>query len=869
MKIKNVLLIVLALFIAACKTTQQTGTQTTASKTEEKKTPEPEIYRASNSRLSDIIHMELRVSFDWDKKYLFGQATLTVKPYFYSTDSLFLDARGMEIKELSLVSGENKSSLQFKNENDSLKIKLNKTYPRDEQYQLYIDYIAKPEELKEVGGSAAIASDKGLYFINADGKEKGKPKQLWTQGETQANSVWFPTIDSPNERMTQEIYITVDTSLVTLSNGALISSIVNTREGSRTDYWKQALPHAPYLAMMAISNFKIVKDKWRNMEVNYYVDAEYENYARQIFGNTPEMLEFFSTKLGVDYPWEKYAQVVAHDYVSGAMENTSATLHGEFIQRDDRALLDETNEEVISHELFHQWFGDLVTTESWSNISLNESFATYGEYLWNEFKYGKDDADFSLNRDLDAYKGQGTARAKHLVRYDYEAQEEVFDVVSYQKGGRVLHMLRKAVGDDAFFKSLQLYLNINKFKPVEVHNLRLAFEEITGRDLNWFFNQWFFDNGHPDLEIKYTYNDSAGMQDVMITQKQDFEKNALFKIPLAIDVYDNSGVTRHDVEINKVAETFSFETNGKPKLVNVDAEKMMVCAKTDNHTNDEWIYQYEHAPLFMDRYEAVQKLGKSYSAGSAPAKVITKALKDNAWAIRKYAIGRCGTIAKSADSSKLRTDLIDMAKNDSKAAVREAALSFLAKNYSGNDLLAVYEQSVNDRSYDVMEKALFNISAIDKEKGLTIVKKSESDGNKRIRNIVANVYSDFGSDENNSFMISAMEGASGGQKYQMTIDYGKFLTRCKPQTIETGLVYLQDIARNASPWYVKLSGIQAMSELSKTCETKAKDNASIDDAARYKELKIKIDDSIKVIKEAETNKQLKKIYGKDNETGGE
>ncbi len=869
MKINFFLLVAAALFIASCKTTQQTGTQQPAPKSEEKKIPEPEIYRASNSRLSDIIHMELRVSFDWEKKYLFGQATLTMKPYFYSTDSLFLNARGMEIKELSLLSGEKKSLLQYKNENDSLKIKLDKTYTRDEQYQLYIDYVAKPDELKEVGGSAAIASDKGLYFINADGKEKRKPRQVWTQGETQANSVWFPTIDSPNERMTQEIYITVDTSLVTLSNGSLISSIVNGREGSRTDYWKQSLPAAPYLAMMAVSNFKIVKDKWRNIEVNHDVDAEYEKYAKQIFGNTPEMIEFFSKKLGVDYAWDKYAQVVVHDYVSGAMENTSATLHGEFMQRDDRALLDETYESVISHELFHQWFGDLVTCESWSNITLNESFATYGEYLWDEYKYGRDEADYGLNKDLDNYKGQGTAREKNLVRFNYENQEEIFDVVSYQKGGRILHMLRKTVGDDAFFKSLQLYLNSNKFKPAEVHNLRLAFEEVTGRDLNWFFNQWYFDNGHPDLDIKYEYVDSTGMQNVMITQKQDFEKNPLFKIPLKVDVYDNSGVTRHDIEINKTSETFSFKTNGKPALVNVDAEKMLVCTKTDNHSNDEWIYQYEQAPLFMDRYEALQKLGKSYSAGSASAKIITKALKDNSWAIRKYAIGRCGTIAKSADSSKLKADLIDMAKNDPKAAVREAALSFLAKNYSGNDLTAFYEQAVNDRSYDVMEKAINNIASIEKEKGLAIVKKFESDENKRVRNIVAGVYAEYGSDENNSFMLTAMESASGGQKYQTTLDYGKFLTRCKPQTIETGLVYLEDVAKNAAPWYVKLSGIQAMSALSKTCETKAKDNTGIDEAARYKELKTKIDNSIKAIKEAETDKNLKKIYGKGDEAGEE
>ena len=262
MKKEKILLCAAVIFIvASCKTTQQTSTQSTSSKTEETKLPEIKIYHASNTRLSDIIHHELRVSFDWYKKYLFGQSTLTIKPYFYSTDSLYLDARGMEIKEVSFYSGSDKKPLDYKYENDSLKIKLDKIYTRDEQYKVYIDYISKPDELKDLGGSTAISSDKGLYFINADGKEKDKPRQIWTQGETQSNSVWFPTIDSPNERMTQEIYITVDTSFVTLSNGLLISSIVNGREGTRTDYWKQTIPAAPYLTMMAISNFKIVKDK--------------------------------------------------------------------------------------------------------------------------------------------------------------------------------------------------------------------------------------------------------------------------------------------------------------------------------------------------------------------------------------------------------------------------------------------------------------------------------------------------------------------------------------------------------------------------------------------------------------------------------
>ncbi len=864
MKAKILFLSCIIFLAISCKTTKQSTTQTSPVKTEEKKIPQLRVYHSSNTRLSDILHQELRVSFDWDKKHLFGESALTIKPYFYSTDSLYLNARGMEIKEVSLLSGENKNPLDYKYENDSLKIKLDKTYSRDEEYKIYVDYISKPEELKDLGGSDAISSDKGLYFINPDGKEKDKPRQIWTQGETQSNSVWFPTIDSPNERMTQEIYITVDTSYVTLSNGLLVSSIVNSREGTRTDYWRQTVPAAPYLTMMAISNFKIVKDKWRNKEVSYYVDPEYEKYAKMIFGNTPEMIEFFSKKLGVDFAWEKYAQVVVHDYVSGAMENASATLHGEFMQRDDRALLDETHEDVVSHELFHQWFGDLVTCESWSNIPLNESFATYGEYLWNENKYGREEADYGLMNDLSRYLSHAKNNDASLVRYDYESREEIFDAITYQKGGRILHMLRKYAGDDAFFNSLNLYLATNKFKPVEIHNLRLAFEEVTGQDLNWFFNQWFFNHGHPDLNINYSYDDNSKTESVIIEQKQNFEKDSLFSLPFAIDIYTNGKATRYNAWIKHVNDTFTFKTESKPDLVNVDAEKMLVCTKKDNHTTGEWIYQYMHAPLFLDRYEAIQKLGKNYDAESESAKIIMSALNDKFWGIRNLAIKNIGTLAK-AKKEDVKKILIDLAKNDPKASVREAALSSLNKNFDDPDLIGDYENAVNDRSYDVMEKALKNLAEKNKEKGLAVAKSLETEDNKKVKMIVADIYSEHGSDENFDFVKDAFNSATGEGKYAMTLIYGKFLLRCRPATIEKGLPDMEDIAKRGNPWWVKLSGIQAMSELIKTCKDKYEELSKISTegthADKYKQLSETIEIDMKAIKEAETNKSLRKIYG--------
>ena len=239
------------------------------------------------------------------------------------------------------------------------------------------------------------------------------------------------------------------------------------------------------------------------------------------------------------------------DYVSGAMENTSATIMGEFVQKDDRALYDASNDDIVSHELSHHWFGDLLTCESWSNLPLNESFATYCEYLWNEYKYGRDEADWSLNSDLKSYLQEARTKQVDLVRFDYDDKEDMFDRHTYQKGGRILHMLRKEVGDDAFFTSLKRYLEKNKFTAVEAHQLRLAFESVTGKDLNWFFNQWFYSKGHPILKISYDYNTQTGIQSVMVEQQQDFKKTPLYRLPVAIDIYTSTGVERKQIVITQ------------------------------------------------------------------------------------------------------------------------------------------------------------------------------------------------------------------------------------------------------------------------------------------------------------------------------
>ncbi|RZJ89795.1 MAG: M1 family peptidase, partial [Hymenobacter sp.] len=293
-------------------------------------------YHPAATQLTDLVDTKLDVRFDYQHQYLLGTATLTVHAHFYPQNTLIVDAKGFDIKNVQLV-GQKLKTLTYTYNGRQLTIALDRTYTREQVYQVRIGYVAKPNELP-AGGSEAITSNKGLYFINPLEKEPNKPRQIWTQGETQSNSCWFPTIDHPNQKMTQEVMLTVEDKFKTLSNGLLVASRRNA-DGTRTDTWRQSLPAAPYLTMLAVGDFTVVSDTWQGKAVEYYVEPKYASTAKAVFGHTPEMLDFFSKKLGVDFPWEKYDQVAVRDYVSGAMENTTATVHGAAIQSTRRELL--------------------------------------------------------------------------------------------------------------------------------------------------------------------------------------------------------------------------------------------------------------------------------------------------------------------------------------------------------------------------------------------------------------------------------------------------------------------------------------------------------------------------------------------------
>ncbi len=829
-------------------------------------------YQASATRLTDIINTRLEVKFDWEKARMNASALIEAHPYFHPIDKMELDAKGMDILEVSLKGANGNKPLKYTYDSLKLNITLDRKYKRTETYSVFIKYVAKPEEMK-LGGSEAISSDKGLYFINRFGTDKSKPKQLWTQGETEAASCWFPTVDKPNERMTQEIYITVDTSFVTLSNGILIYSSDNP-DGTRTDCWKQTLPAAPYLSMMAVGKWKIVKDKWRDFEVNYYMEPEFAPYTKNIFGKTPAMMEFYSKTLGVDYPWEKFSQVIVRDYVSGAMENTTAVIHGDFFNQTDREMLDGDNETTVAHELFHQWFGDYVTCESWSNLPLNESFATYGEYLWLEHEYGRDEADYHGKIDLGRYLNEADQKNENLIRFYYNDREDMFDMHSYAKGGRVLHMLRYYLGDEAFFEGLKTYLTENKFQSVEIHNLRLAMEKVSGEDLNWFFNQWFLNKGYPEINIQGNYDSLSHQYGISITQIQNLKENPVYKLPMDVDVYYKDGSKeRTRIWVTKAKDFVAIAVKENPILVNVDAEKQLLCVRHDFKSEEEAAELLTRGPLYMDRYYGIMGLAdyiKVVAKDSLEKKysdLIKKATEDKHYGIRAFALKNLPDNSFSTPD-EFKSFLMKIIKTDSKSLVRAAALKKYSERFSAPESLPfLNEIALADKSYKVQGEALNAIFGIDNKEGVDLARKLSPSARGSLVLNIGIILADKGDENDKQFFENGINQITeNNSKYVFAALIGGYASKQNPATIKKILPRIENIARNESTWYIRLASIQGISEIVLKLQTKiddlGKDAANEAAKTELTSLKKEVETLLADIKEKEADPKVKRIIGK-------
>ena len=531
----------------------------------------------------ELIKTDLSLQLDWTNRKIHGTAILELQPYFYKQDSLVLDAIVMDFKTISVLGSKNTADYTPKinySDSNKLVIYLAKSYEAKEKIQLKIEYTANPENPRLVKRTGiAISAEKGGYFINHDLSNPCIPRQFWTQGETRGSRCWFPTIDEMNQKHLQQITITYPDTMISVSNGYKISHTLDAVKHEYTDVWKMTQPHSVYLTMLAVGNWAEISDKYKDKVLHYYVEPRFKNDAQKIFGNTPEMIEFFSQYTGVEFPWNKYDQVVVRNFVSGAMENTTAVLHSENLQDKDNEM-----EDYISHELFHHWFGDYVTADNWGEITMNESFAKYAEFLWIEHKYGYEKSQIWLQENNDGWINGEKENA--LVNYKYFHPDEQFDQIRYNKGAAILNMLRNYIGDAAFRLAIKEYLTTYAYSNAGSNEWKRCIEKVTGKNLSSFFNAWYYSPG--DATTFWSYHmvdfDSNKTKHKHLVRFLQFNKLNNIK-PFKIDIeYGKIGGEKKykSLIMDETLEEIDLDLTESPDYIHIDPNNTVVGSFSPN-----------------------------------------------------------------------------------------------------------------------------------------------------------------------------------------------------------------------------------------------------------------------------------------------
>jgi aminopeptidase N len=475
--------------------------------------------RYAPDRPADVQHMDIAVTLDFERKRVHGDVTHHFAAIFDELRAITLDAAELNIEAIALTNkSQSEIALDWWIEGEKLHIQLDRAYQHGEEFAVRIRYWAQPRT--------------GLVFVAPDAGNPDMPTLAWTQGETEYHHFWLPCHDFPNDRATTTLAATVPGKFFALSNGAL-DHVTEHKDGTKTYHWKQEVAFPAYLITLVVGEYVAVQDMWRDVPVNYYVHPGYEDDARRMMGHTPAMLEFFSEHFGVKYPYAKYAQIIAEMFL-GAMENVSATTHTYRLLADKRASLDYTGESVVAHELAHQWFGDLIAVRDWSHTWLKESFATYFEAVWMREVEGDSHLALEMRDNGDSYIAADKRGRRPIVYNVYRKNgNELFDPHNYEKGSRVLHMLRQIVGEAAFWRGMRLYAQRNQGREVITADFERAHEEASGRSLARFFEQWVYKAGHPEFNVSYSWDDERKLAKLTVKQTQKVDQQTpLFETPV-------------------------------------------------------------------------------------------------------------------------------------------------------------------------------------------------------------------------------------------------------------------------------------------------------------------------------------------------
>jgi aminopeptidase N len=589
------------------------------------------------SRPFTVRHLFLDLELDVRRRAVSGTATLDIERVSEGAREIALDAVGFELEKVELESSGGWKPAAYEYDGDRLVIGGLAAVDRG---RLRVGYSATPK--------------RGLYFLEPDKKVKKRPHQVWSQCEDEDARHWFPCLDKPHVKMTTELRVRTKAGWVVLSNGECIAEPKQKSRGASVYHYRLDQPHPAYLVTLVAGEFAIVEDRsarlgrGREIPVRYYVPRSRALDAKRSFGDTPRMIEHFSKLSGVDFPFSRYSQVVVSDFFFGGMENTTATTLYEHALLDARATLDATTNDLVAHELAHQWFGDYVTCRDWSHAWLNEGFATFFEHLEREARLGRDEYDWGLSVDRDAYLDEARDRyVRPIVSRDYREPMDLFDRHLYEKGGLVLHMLRRRLGDEVFWRGVRLYLERHAHGIAETNDLMRAFESVSGESLERFFDQWVYRPGHPDLKVTIGWED--GLLSVRIKQKQKGNDVATFAFPLEVTVSTRAGKTeRHRKDVSESSDTLLVRLAERPAFVVFDPELCVVANVGLEAPADMLRRQLDEAPSAYGRWVAAEALGRRDDLVSVRALEKSLHAEREAWMVRVEAARALGKVRSEA-----------------------------------------------------------------------------------------------------------------------------------------------------------------------------------------------------------------------------
>jgi aminopeptidase N len=586
--------------------------------------------RYAPDRPVDVRHVDIAVRLDFERQQVHGVVTHHFAALFESVRVVTLDAAELHIEQVSLADGG--QPLAWWSEGEKLSIQLDREYHYGEQFGVRVAYWAQPRT--------------GLVFVLPDAGNPDLPTQAWTQGETEYHHFWFPCHDFPNDRATTSLAATLPASFFALSNGKLESATEN-GDGTKTYQWRQDVPFPAYLITLVAGEFVEIQDHWRDIPVNYYVRAGREDDARRMLGRTPAMMEFFSQHFGVDYPFVKYGQIVPEKFL-GAMENVSATTHSYRLLPDPRASIDYKPDSVVAHELVHQWFGDLLAVRDWSHTWLKESFATYFESVWMGEEDGEDQLRIDMRDNLDMYLAADKRGRRPIVYNVYRKNgNELFDRHNYEKGSRVLHMLRQIEGDAAFWRGMQLYAQRNREREVITADFERAHEEASGRSLAQFFEQWVYKAGHPEFKVSYSWDDERKLAKVSVRQAQEeTEDTPIFVTPLDLAFFvpasddekpDGAGFMQPQVmrvQVEEAEQTYYIPLARRPFGMRFDYGGWLIKTLEIDLPAEMLRFQLRRDPDINGRIEAATALGEKGDPESQAA-LEQALLSEPFWGVRQ------------------------------------------------------------------------------------------------------------------------------------------------------------------------------------------------------------------------------------------